>query len=75
MIYAGEQYGPFEVFARSQSAQYFARAKRLFDTQKKDDLLPLVQAFRENKIEIPRWGFESFDPVALMGFDKLATLP
>jgi hypothetical protein len=75
LLYAHRQYGPFEVFARSQSKQYFEKVRPIFDVERKEDFLPLAEAFRENKLTIPQWGFESFDPFNLMAFDKLATLP
>lgn len=75
LLYAGRQYGPFEVFARSQSAQYFENLGQVFDIQAKDDLIPLAEAFKEQKLRIPRWEDTSFNPFELMGFDKLGALP
>ena len=75
LLYASRQYGPFEVFARSQSAKYFENLKQVFDIETKEDLVPLVEAFREQKLRIPRWQFNSFSPFELMGFEKLGTLP
>ena len=75
LLYAHRQHGPFEVFARGQSEQYFEKVRAIFDVKLKEDFLPLAKAFREGKLNIPRWEFESFDPFQLMAFDKLATLP
>ena len=78
LLYASRQYGPFEVFARSQSAKYFEKVKQVFDIDAKDDLVPLAEAFREQKLKIPQWGgfrHDSLNPFDLMGFEKLATLP
>jgi len=75
LVYAHRQYGPFEVFARSQSKQCFEKVRPIFDVESKDDIMPLTTAFRENKLRVPRWKFESFDPVGLMAFEKMATLP
>lgn len=75
LVYAGRQYGPFELFAKSQSARYFEKVEPVFDIASKDDLMPLAEAFRERRIDLPRWGFDSFNPFHLMGFDKLGTLP
>ena len=75
LIYAGRQYGPFEIFARSQSLRYFDNMKQIFDIESKDDLLPLVDAFKEQKLRIPTWEFRSANVFELMGYDKLATLP
>jgi len=75
LLYAHRQYGPFEVFARSQSKQYFEKVRPIFDVDRKEDFLHLAEAFRENRLNVPRWEFDSFDPFKLMAFDKLATLP
>lgn len=75
LIYAERQYGPFEIFARSQSTQYFNKIREIFDIDKKDDLLPLAEQFRGNRQRIPSWECHSFDPLQLMAFDKLAILP
>jgi hypothetical protein len=75
LLYAHRHYGPFELFARSQSKQYFKKVRPIFDIESKDEILPLAEAFRENRLRMPQWEFESFDLFGLMAFDKLATLP
>jgi hypothetical protein len=75
LLYAGRQHGPFEVFARSQSAKFFENLKQVFDIEAKDDLAPLEEAFREQKLRIPQWEFNSFDTFEMMGFEKMGTLP
>jgi hypothetical protein len=76
LVYATFNFhGKFEVFARSQSKQYFDRVCPIFDITNKDDLLDLKPAFNLHKLKVPQWHFESINPIALIGFDKLATLP
>ena len=75
LLYAGGREGAFEIFARGQSQEYFNRLKRLFDIENKADIEPLLQAFQENKLRIPTWQFDTFNPIALMGFQLLATRP
>lgn len=75
LLYAGRQYGPFEIFARSQSQRYFDTMKQVFDIDTKEDLVPMIEAFKEQKLRTPSWEFRSANPFELMGFDKLATLP
>jgi len=75
LIYARRQYGPFEIFARSQSIRYFDKVKVIFDIATKDEFIPLAEAFKTEKLRIPRWEFHSFNPFELMAYDKLATLP
>lgn len=73
LLYNGRYNGTFEIFARSESKEYFDRIKGIFDIVDKKDFIPLFEAFRENKIEIPRWDFTSFNPGVLLGFERLAT--
>lgn len=66
---------PFEVFARSKSSAYFERAKQLLGIEKKEDLVPLLEAFQKDSRLLPRWEFNSFSPVGLLGFNEIATKP
>jgi hypothetical protein len=75
LLYVQHYWGSFEIFSRAQSAAYFDKVKRLFDIQTKQELEQMMQAFREGKISIPQWQFETFSPDALMGYSKLATRP
>ena len=75
LLYVGRHSGAFEVFARSQSSKYFDRAKILLGIQNKDELMPLLDTFRRNYQILPRWGFESFSPHELLGFNDIATKP
>jgi hypothetical protein len=76
LVYAERHYGPFEMFARSQSSQYFEKVKRSLDITKKDDLQALWNAYKEGKLNIPKGDWSSLcDPINLTGFDNLATLP
>ncbi len=65
----------FEVFARSQSKQYFEKIKVLFDIGDKGDLEKLIEHFREQKLRIPSWDFTTFNPEELMNFQQLAIKP
>lgn len=75
LLYVGHAHRPFEIFARAHSRQYFDAIKCVFDVQDKTAFEPMFQAMREQKLNIPRWEFESFDPVALLGYERLATRP
>jgi hypothetical protein len=65
----------FEVFARSKSAAYFEKAKKLLGIKNKEDLVPLLEAFQKDSRLLPRWEFNSFSPVSLLGFNEIATNP
>jgi hypothetical protein len=71
LLFAERQYGPFEIFARSQSVKYFDKIKQIFDINTKDDLIPMYQPFKDGTLKRP-W---NINISKLMGFDKLASLP
>lgn len=75
LIYAAHHYGPFEIFARSQSAKYFADVQQIFDIQDKGELVPLFDAFKQGRLRVPQWTFHTVNPADFIAFDKLATLP
>ncbi|MTI87375.1 MAG: hypothetical protein FH748_05340 [Balneolaceae bacterium] len=53
LIFSSRQYGPFEIFARCQSTQYFERLKKAFDIEKKDELISIIQAISEKTLWYP----------------------
>jgi hypothetical protein len=73
LLYVNHCKGPFEIFARAQSKEYFDKIKTIFEIPNKSDLVPLMAAFRDGKMSVPRWDFTSVSPEALMSFEKLAT--
>jgi hypothetical protein len=75
LLYAYRQFEPFEIFARSQSSKYFERIKVIFDIETKDGLFPLIEAFESQKIRSPQWEFETLNPIGLLGFNQLETMP
>lgn len=76
LVYIGRHgSSAFEVFARSKSSAYFERAKQLLGIENKEDLVPLLEAFQKNSQLLPRWEFNSFNPVGLLGFNEIATKP
>ncbi len=75
LLYIRRLESAFEIFARAQSKEYFDRIKCLFDIEQKKDLEPLMQAFKNRDINVPRWESTTFSPYALLGFEKLATKP
>ncbi len=75
LLYVGRHTGPFEVFARTQSAGYFDRAKVLLGIDSKDALLPLLELFEKEPKRLPNWEYNSFSPAHLLGFNEIATKP
>jgi len=75
LLYLGHFHSPFEVFARARSKQYFDKIKCLLDIDTPDDLKQLLQEYREQKRELPRWESYSFNPASLLDIENLATRP
>jgi len=76
IIYSERQYGPFEIFVRAESKEYFNRIKCLFSIEKKEDFEQVFQAYKDKKLHIPQWGFFNFvDPSSLLGYAQMAKRP
>jgi hypothetical protein len=75
MVYIERHRGPFEIFARAQSKEYFDRIKCMFEIENKEDFEPLMEAFAQHKLDVPRWQFTSFNPAFLLNFDNLGKKP
>lgn len=76
LIFAGEHITIFEVFARSKSAVYFDRTKRILGVKSKAALDSKLASMEANGHSgIPRWECDSFNPRMLLGFESLATQP
>lgn len=75
LVYAEHQPGAFEVFARSRSAKYFARAKLLLGIDSKDSLQPVFESFASDPQSFPRWQHRSFQPTELLGFNEIGAKP
>jgi hypothetical protein len=75
LVYTKMHHTAFEIFARSQSKQYFDKVKCLFDIKNKEEIDPMMEAFKSQKLKIPRWEFTSANPFILLGYDKIATMP
>jgi hypothetical protein len=75
LIYAGRTYSPFEIFARARSSGYFSSILPLLGAQYKAALDSLMVEFQQGKREAPRWEFDSFDPLILSNWEKLASAP
>jgi hypothetical protein len=75
LLYVGHFARHFEMFARSNSRQYFDQIKHLLGVGNKDELGRLLEKIEEDPNGIPRWEFDSFNPRVLLGFDQMATKP
>lgn len=74
LLYIEKHSGPFEIFARAESKEYFDKLKSIFGIKGKNEFSPVLQAFKEDKLRVPRWDSYSFDPAKLLGYEKMATI-
>lgn len=75
LLYAGRYHGACEIFARSQSKQYFEKVAELIACRTKTDLGSLLEWLEEDRRRIPRWQFDSFSPRRLLGYEQLCSKP
>ena len=75
LLYIGHYHSPFEIFARAASTKYFDRVKCMLAVDSPSDLEGLLLSYKEGKRTLPRWGFRSINPAALLGYEQLATRP
>ncbi len=75
LLYIHRHHGPFEIFARASSKQYFERVKGLLGIESPADLESLLTSYQKGERRLPRWEFDSFSPAALLGYSDLATRP
>jgi hypothetical protein len=73
LVFAGRFSGAFEIFARSRSATYFERVRKLLDIKGKDDLQSFFVKLQKGEIQLPKWEFDSIEPAKLLGFEEIAT--
>jgi hypothetical protein len=75
LLYTFQHRGPFEIFARAQSKDYFNKIKVLFEIRDKTELDSVIEAFKSEKLRVLRWDLQSFNPKILINYEKLATKP
>ena len=75
LLYAHQHRGPFEVFARAQSSRYFNKLKTALGISSKTAIEELVERYRQQELEVPRWESRSFNPAQLMNIERLGSRP
>jgi SEFIR domain len=63
----------FKVFSKGESKRYFNKFKCIFDIERKEDFLPMIEAFMQGKLYVPKWNYFSLDFISLIGYEKLGT--
>lgn len=75
LLYADRKTGPFKIFAKAESSEYFNKIKAMLNLNKKEDLAQLVLSYNPEGLSVPRWDYISFNPGVLVGIDRLANRP
>jgi hypothetical protein len=78
LLYAGRHNGPFEIFARAQSAAYFERIKPMIGVSSREVLQEVLSKFSlsgNTILHTPRWDMNYIEPSALSGANELASRP
>lgn len=61
------------MYARSQSKEYFSKVAAMFDLTKKEDFAALEQGYKTKNLYIPKWGFNSINPLGLLCYEDMTT--
>ena len=66
--------GAFEMFLRSESTTYFDKVKPILAVNDKTGFDPLIKGIQDKTVYVPKWGFDSMNPLALMNYENLCTM-
>jgi len=75
LVYGSRSRAPFEIFARAESKAYFDKLKIIFQIDKKEELAATLNTFKEQKMLLPRFNYQTVDAEAYMNFAQLASSP
>jgi len=75
LLYVERYSGAFEIFARCQSAGYLRSVGIVFGILEKKEFDPVLAGFNDKSLYTPKWEFDTIDPVALLGCEKLGIRP
>lgn len=74
LLYADRYHGSFEIFARSTSNGYLLRTLPVLGVSKLSTIKAKLDEYAAGTSNVPRWEFETLNPSALLGFDRLGTI-
>ncbi|NTC86292.1 SEFIR domain-containing protein [Agrobacterium tumefaciens] len=75
LMYASRHGGAFEIFARSQSSQYFQNLKKVLGISSKQNLLDLAQQFDTGERQMLSRDYRRMNFKSLIGLQHLETAP
>lgn len=75
LVFKAFRGGTFEIFLRGESTEYFKKIAPLLGINDKSEIHVLVGAINNKNIYIPKWGYDSINPLELMNYEKLCSRP
>ncbi|MGK0418402.1 MAG: hypothetical protein ACJAST_003514 [Halopseudomonas sp.] len=73
LIFKSFHGGPFEIFLRAESTEYFNRVAPMLGIKSKSDITPFIDAIKQQTIYVPKWEFDRINPLELMNYEKLCS--
>ncbi len=75
LVYASRKYGPFEAFARCESASFFSRFKQVVGIDTKDEMVAFVTDITNERALVPRFGLRALNVAGLSGVENICAWP
>ncbi len=75
LVFGERKFSPFELFARSQSKQFYARVLQMVGAGSPDRFREMLDRYDDGTMNPPQWQYISVDLARLTGFVKLGTRP
>lgn len=73
LLYTFKQYGPFDLFLRASSKKAMPTLLKLLGASNIQTLKDVVDDFRSQKRQLPRWNYETLPVEGLMNLDALGS--
>ncbi|MNF52984.1 SEFIR domain protein [compost metagenome] len=67
--------GTFEMFLRAESLNYFNRFANLLGIRSKAELSEFIEGLKSQAVYVPKWDFDSVNPLELMNYERLCIRP
>ena len=73
LVFKPEYSGAFEIFLRAESKKYCDKLFVILDIKSKVELNIFIEGIGNEKISVPKWGFDKMKPLELMNFEQLCS--
>ncbi|HEU6437949.1 MAG TPA: SEFIR domain-containing protein [Nitratidesulfovibrio sp.] len=75
LLYVERHHFPFEIFAKSESTEYYNRIQKIIGVKSAENFSKLLEEFTTGKRKAPSWDYHSISPANLAGQRNLGTRP